>query len=63
LPLVFLSGVLQLEDAAGGQAGDLNALVLRWDGGSYALVVDAIHGAEDVVVKSLHGCVERPGVL
>jgi two-component system chemotaxis sensor kinase CheA len=63
LPLVFLSEVLQLEDAAGGQAGDLNVLVLRWDGGSYALVVDAIHGAEDVVVKSLHGCVERLGVF
>lgn len=65
LPLVGLDEVLRLENrpAPSSEATELNVLVLRWDGGSYGLIVDAIHGAEDVVVKSLHSCVERIGAF
>lgn len=51
LPLVFLSSVLHGRDARGATGKGL--VVLRADGHTFGLVVDAVHDTEEIVVKPL----------
>jgi two-component system chemotaxis sensor kinase CheA len=51
LPLVFLSSVLRGTDPR--QASGKGLVVLRAEGHSFGLVVDAVHDTEEIVVKPL----------
>lgn len=63
IPLVSLKSALGLGDQSLGpeSSEDLNVIIVKWDGGTYGLTVDQIYDAEDIVVKSLHNCVDCVG--
>ncbi len=60
LPLVNLSQLLQLPNGSDG-AEDMQILIVNSESGRFALAVDEILDAEDIVVKPLHRSVDEVG--